>query len=231
MKFRWVITICSLVVFLGSCKGESALPIVRESSYREVMNAVKHLSPEQLERLYRECPRPSGVFNNDATDGKNSRRLDYYFRVDGFVVPATLFRGGKDGDEPVPVNGKPIDIITGIEKDGFHFVYFPKEHIPPEKGLVLELRPLGHGRFNIGIRSGVTGRSGESDKGWFDLSINAARCENGVLKGFWGSKAKDTLILGWELFVDADTGDILLRFPQVRPQTPEGYYRFKRINK
>jgi hypothetical protein len=242
MKSMAVFAVFSGSVFLSGCSdgifylGERRGPYLKPTTYSErkvELEGIKPLPIEQSKKMYSECPIPNGVFSNDATGGKHSRRLDHYFRVEGFVMPATSWPGGRESDPPLPATGKPIDILMGIEKGGLKYLYFPKEILPPEKGLILELRPLGFGRFYIGIKSGITGKSGESDKGWLDLSVNnsPAHCENGVLKGFWGSEAKNTMVLGWELFVDAGTEDVLLRFPQIRPQTPEVTYRFKRISK
>jgi hypothetical protein len=55
------------------------------------------------------------------------------------------------------------------------------------------------------------------------------------MKGFW--KKYDKTVPGWELFVDAENGDIVVHFPEEissdkkYPPVPEIYYRFKRIGK
>lgn len=231
------------VVFLAGCSdgffylGERRGPYLKESSYSEVRSALKNrqpLSSEQLETLYGECPRPNGIFKNDASDEGSSRRLDHFFRVEGFVMPATSYPGGREDDEPLPVSGKPIDLLLGSEKNGVRQRYLPKEPHPPEKGLTLELRSLGLGRFHIGVKSSISGRSAESDRGWINFPAEReVRCENGALKGFWVIDGKARL--GWELFVDAETGDIVLHSPGgvfYSPEPlPERFYRFERIGK
>ena len=224
-----------LMASLSSCsfKGERALPIAREPSYSEVKSAMKNwkpLSPEQLEKVYGECPKPNGVFKNDAEE-KNGPRLEYYFVVDDrFQVPATIYPGGKEDDEPLPSLGRPLDLLGG-EKNGVRQRY-PQKLAPPERGLTLELRPLGLGRFHIGIKSSITGLSGASDGGLINFNVDRmVRCEKGALKGFWVIDGKT--LLGWELFVDVETGNIVVHSPGgvfYSPQPlPERYHRFQRI--
>ena len=149
-------------------------------------------------------------------------------------MPATNYPGGREDDEPLPVIGTPIDLLLGSEKNGVRQRYVPRELLPPEKGLTLELRPLGLGRFHMVVKSSITGRSAESDRGWINFPPEQeVRCENGALKGFWVIDGKT--LLGWEFFVDAESGDIVVHSPEgvfYSPQPlPEKYYRFKRIGK
>lgn len=220
------------VILLGACNylAEGAKGL-RKASYSEAKNARKNIKPlslEQLEKVYGECPKPNGVFKNDA-DVKNVHRLEEYFVVEGFEIPATSFPGGREDDEPLPASGNPINILGG-EKNGVWQSY-AKQRTPQER-FTLELRPLGLGRFRIGVKSS-SGLSGESDKGLINLySDEMVRCESGSLKGFWTSQRKNKTVMGWGLFVDAENGDIVVHFPGTDiygPQTPERYHRFKRI--
>jgi hypothetical protein len=221
-----------LVASLGACKGESAIAFWKISSYSEAKEARKNhkpLSPEQLEKVYGECPKPNGVFKNDA-DAKNAYRLENFFSVEGFEIPATNYLGGREDDEPLHVGSNPIDLLGG-EKNGVRQRYHHRRS--PQERFTLELRPLGLGRFHIGVKSS-NGLSGESDRGWIKSLGGKWHCESGVLKGFW--KEYDKTVLGWELFVDEKSGDIVVHSPgrtlKLRSgmqQTPERYYRFKRI--
>ena len=141
--------------------------------------------------------------------------------VEGFALLATSFPDGREDDEPLPIDGVPSDLLFGSEKNGVRLRYMPSTL---HEGLTLELRPLGLVRFRIGVTSSLTGRSAESDRGWISLS-GEKRCENGVLKSFW--KKYDKTVLGEALFVDEESGDIVVH----SPLPPEIYYRFKRIGK
>ena len=104
------------VAFLGACNylGEGAKGLVSPLSYSDMKNW-KPPSPEELEKLTAECPKPNGIFMNDA-DVKSVHRLEHYFLVRGFLVPATTY-GGREDDDPLSVSSNPIDILGG-EKNG-----------------------------------------------------------------------------------------------------------------
>ncbi|GHU16983.1 hypothetical protein FACS189475_00080 [Betaproteobacteria bacterium] len=213
------------VILLGACEylAEGAKG-VRSPSYSEEKEALKNrkpLSPEQLEKVYGECPKPNGIFKNEA-DVKNVSQLEDYFLVEGFEIPATSFPGGREDDEPLPSSSSPINLLGG-EKNGVRQHYYQQRTY--QERFTLELRPLGLGRFHIGVTSSLTGRSAESDRGWINSLGGQVHCENGVLKGFW--KKYDKTVLGWEFFVDEESGDIVVH----SPLPPERYYRFKRIGK
>ncbi len=169
-----------------------------------------------------ECPKPNGVFLNDAKES-GGIVLARYFSVPGFLLPATRMPGGGAKDEPLPVSGRPIEILGGI-KNGVRQVYNPQ----PNERFTLELRPIEGNRFRIGVKSS-TGLSGEAE-GYLNLSGERQRCENGVLKAFWSSQGKT--FMGWALYVDADSGDIVVHSPGgyfYGFSHDEHYTRFKRI--
>ncbi|GHU09236.1 hypothetical protein FACS1894158_18750 [Betaproteobacteria bacterium] len=224
------LTILASLVFvalLGACHERAAR--YWPSSYSEAKEARKNrkpLSPEQLEKVYGECPKPNGIFRNEA-DVKNVSQLEDYFLVEGFDIPATSFPGGREDDESLSASATPVNLLggekNGVRQDYYHQRYY--EHRTLQERFTLELRPLGLGRFHIGVTSSLTGRSAESDRGWINSLGGQVHCENGVLKGFW--KKYDKTVLGWEFFVDEESGDIVVH----SPLPPERYYRFKRIGK
>lgn len=222
MRFGLAITACSLVALLCSCKGESALPIVRMPSYQEVMSTIKQRPSEELEKIYEGCPRPNGVFDNLAVGKKTWPGLSQYFLVRGFQVPATHYPGGREGDAPVPVVASPIDILGRAPNEFWEKGYQP---LPSER-FTLELRPLTHGRFRIVVHSSK-GVSGEAE-GYLNLSGEGNRCENGVLKVFW--RKYDKTVPGWELYVESATGDVVMAYNTAK-ERGEISYRFKRISK
>jgi predicted outer membrane repeat protein len=165
-----------------------------------------------------ECPKPNGVFQNEAKE-KGGVILATYFTVPGFQMPATHVYGGSAKDEPLPASSSPIDILGGI-KNGVRQDY----HRDPLEKFALELRPIEGNRFRIGVKSS-TGLSGEAE-GYLKLSGERQRCENGVLKAFW--RNYDKIVPGWELYVEATTGDIIMAY-NTAIERGEISYRFKRI--
>lgn len=221
--------------YLGERRGPYSKPMTY-SERKSELKSMKPLSLEQLEKLYGECPAPNGAFNNDSDVDHNvgSLYLHRHFFVEGFVRPATVYPGGKDGDEPLPAIGSPIDLLfLGGEKNSVGSRYLPSQSFSPEKGLILELRPLGLGRFYIGIRSNINGRSAESDRGVIAVSGTPREyCEKGVLKRFHVNKKENKAIMYEEMFVEAESGDIIIHWPSsllIGKEFPETYIRFKRI--
>jgi hypothetical protein len=96
------------------------MPWWREPSYSEAKSEMKNrkpLSSIQLQEFFGECPKPDGVFKNEtvASDGRNTDRLERYFWVEGFEIPATSYRGGREDDDPLPASASPINLL-GSEK-------------------------------------------------------------------------------------------------------------------
>ncbi|MBK9445202.1 MAG: hypothetical protein IPO00_03385 [Betaproteobacteria bacterium] len=151
---------------------------------------------------------------------KRGIRLDRYFWIPGFLMPATSLPGGTKNDEPLPARASPIDILSRVDNEPWQKLYHPH----PSERFTLELRPLEKGRFRIGVKSSL-GPSGEAD-GYFNLSGERKRCENGVLKAFW--RNYDKIVPGWELYVEPATGDIVMVYNTAK-ERGEISYRFKRI--
>jgi len=212
-----------IVGLLSACEslGEQAKGLSRPS-YSEAKKAretAKKPSAEELDRLYSECPRPNGVFQNDAKE-RGGVRLERYFSVPGFEIPATSYPGGSSDDVPLPASASPIEILGG-KKGGIWQGYNKRS---PQERFTLELHPLGQGRFRIGVKSSL-GLSGEAE-GYLSLSGERKRCEGGVLKAFW--RDHDKIIPGWELYVEEATGDIIMAY-STAIERGEVSYRFKRI--
>ena len=218
-----VLGIVVLLNLLSACEsfGEGAKGLSRPS-YSEAKTAredAKKSSPIELDRLFAECPKPNGVFQNDAME-RGGVRLEQYFLVPGFEIPATSYPGGKFGDPALAASASPIEILGG-KIDGVWLGYNKRT---PQERFTLELRPLEKGRFRIGVKSSL-GPSGEAD-GYFNLSGERKRCENGVLKAFW--RNYDKIVPGWELYVEPATGDIVMVYNTAK-ERGEISYRFKRI--
>lgn len=212
---------------LSACEslgeGAKGLSVRSYAEAKKARENAKKPSPEEQERLYAGCPKPNGVFLNDA-EGKGGVRLEQYFLVPGFEIPATSYPSGTPDDAPLAASASPIEILGG-KKDGIWRGYdkrTPREHF------TLELRPLGQGRFRIGVKS-TSGLSGEAE-GFLSLSGEGKRCENGSLKAYW--KTLTETIFGWELFVEAGSGDLIVHSPGGQYYGgwhEERFTRFKRI--
>lgn len=221
-----ILVAVTVSVLLSACEsfGEGAKGLY-VPSYSEAANARKNFkppSPEELARLTAGCPKPNGVFQNDAQEkGKGS--LERHFLVPGFETPATSFPGGRADDLPLAASAFAINILGGV-KNGVRQSYYPH----PSERFTLELRPLGEGRFRIGVKS-TLGLSGEAE-GYLSLSGEGKRCENGSLKAYW--KTPKETIFGWELYVEAGSGDIVIHSPGGQYYGgwhKESFTRFKRI--
>ena len=191
-------------------------------SYSDYRNA-QQPSSETMSRLMAQCPKPNGVFENETTE-KRGVPLERYFRVPGFQMPATSFRGGRESDEPLVTAASPINILTRVKNQAWQELYHPQ----PSERFILELRPLGEGRFRIGVKS-TLGLSGEAE-GYLSLGGEDKRCENGSLKAYW--KTLKETIFGWELYVEAGSGDIVIHSPGGQYYGgwhKETFARFKRI--
>lgn len=216
-----------MLMNLNACDslGEGAKGLARPSYAEAKKNRenAKKSSPEELERLFAECPKPNGVFQNDAQE-KGGVRLEQYFSVPGFEIPATSYPGGRSDDAPLAASASPIEILGG-KKDG---VWQGYDKRTPQERFTLVLRPLSGGRFYIGVKSS-TGLSADAE-GYLKLSGESKRCENGVLKAFW--RNYDKIVLGSELYVEPGTGDIVVRIPSghyAGEWHNERFIRFKRI--
>lgn len=192
------------------------------SDYKNARKNVKPRSPEEVAQLTTQCPKPNGLFQNESTE-KGGLRLESYFRVPGFQMPAINVYGGRHDDQPLAVGGSPIDILGGL-KNGVRQDY---KRVPGER-FTLELRPREGNKFLIGVKS-TSGLSGEAE-GYLSLGGEDKRCENGSLKAYW--KTLKETIFGWELYVEAGSGDIVIHSPGGQYYGgwhKETFTRFKRI--
>ena len=206
------------VMLLGGClRAEGGNGHI--SSYSEMKIAMRPLSPERWDKIHRECPRPNGIFKHVA--GPKDTILSHYFMVEGFEIPATTYPGGTEDDEPLPSEAYPINLFGG-EKNGVRQWLNPKKGDPPLRIHTLELRPLGPGRFRIGVTT-TNGLSAVSNRGVIVFWGSYMRCEKGAIKSFSQTHEKK-MVLTWELFVDPETGDIVVR-------TSTGIARYTRVGK
>jgi hypothetical protein len=211
-----------LSALLSACEsfGEGAKGLSRPS-YSEAVLARKNFkqpSSEELDRLTAGCPKPNGVFQNDAQE-KGGVRLEHYFTVPGFETPATSYPGGRESDDPLPSSSSPVDILGGLNNS----VRQGYKRVSGER-FTLELRPREGNKFLIGVKS-TLGLSGEAE-GYLSLFGERKRCEGGVLKAFW--RNYDKIVPGWELYVETATGDIIMVYESAK-ERGEISYRFKRI--
>ena len=156
-----LLTATTFVALLSACEsfGEGAKGLSRPS-YSEAANARKNFkqpSPEELDRLTAGCPKPNGVFQNDAQE-KGGVRLEHYFTVPGFQTPATSYPGGRSDDAPLAASASPIEILGG-KQNGIWRGY--DKRVPGER-FTLELRPREGNKFLIGVKS-TSGLSGEAE--------------------------------------------------------------------
>lgn len=181
------------------------------------------------------CPKPNGVFRNEAEENKSVKDLQGYFKAPGFETPATSYPGGRENDEPIPLSAYAINILGGV-KNGVRQDY---KRVPGER-FTLELRPREHNNFLIGVKSSL-GLSDQAEGYLIILSGIDMHCENGSLKAY--SKTLKETIFDWELYVEAGSGDIVIRYPARDRYAPnpagqgfikagireERFTRFKRI--
>jgi hypothetical protein len=215
------------VMLLGGCGygGEGGF-VSRPglSSYAEMKSWSRPLTPAQEAKRYGECPRPNGLFEDmprekNTPEEKHARPLSDHFRVEGFEVPATTYPGGTEDDEPIPVTADPIHLFGG-EKNGVrqYLKEGLKEGESPGRILTLELRPLGPGRFRIGITT-TTGLTAVSDRG---IISSGGVCQKGAKRNFWWSRDENKMVLHQTLHVEPETGDIVF-------YGSTGMVRYKRI--
>jgi hypothetical protein len=151
-----------------------------------------------------QCPRPSGVFQNEDSLNSGGAGLEYFFRVDGFQANPPALSSTDMERGPATTTESAVHLLGDMGRQGRQrYLRSPSERF------TLEIHPLTKPSwFKIVVRSSL-GKSGEGD-GRLDLSRSTDNstgnhCRDGTVLGIYSKTGK--VNVAW--WVDAATGDIV----------------------